>query len=87
LFGIVIKQKVVIIFRLASENKKISIITHVKPTFFDNWFLYIRDIIHENSAIVLPFGIGRWTPVDSVDLGRVVAKTATAMEEYGGEEI
>jgi uncharacterized protein YbjT (DUF2867 family) len=58
---------------------------HLRPTFFDDWFLYIRDIIHENSAIVLPFGNGRWAPVDSADLGRVVAKTATAMEEYGGQ--
>jgi len=35
-------------------------IVHLRPTFFDDWFLYIRDGIHQNSSIVLPFGNGRW---------------------------
>jgi uncharacterized protein YbjT (DUF2867 family) len=60
---------------------------HLRPTFFDDWFLYTRDIIHETSTIVLPFGDGRWAPVDSADLGRVVAKIATAMEQYTGQVI
>lgn len=46
---------------------------HLRPTFFDDWFLYTRDIIHETSTIVLPFGNGRWAPVDSADLGRAIA--------------
>lgn len=58
---------------------------HLRPTFFDDWFLYIRDSIQKDNTIVLPFGTGRWAPVDSADLGRVVAKMATAMEKYGGQ--
>lgn len=58
---------------------------HLRPTFFDDWFLYTRDIIHENSAILLPFGNGRWAPVDSADLGRVVAKTATNIAAFAGQ--
>jgi len=60
-------------------------IVHLRPTFFDDWFLYIRDGIHQNSSIVLPFGNGRWAPVDSADLGRVVAKAATDIGQYGGQ--
>jgi uncharacterized protein YbjT (DUF2867 family) len=60
---------------------------HLRPTFFDDWFLYTRDIIHETSTIVLPFGNGRWAPVDSADLGRTVAKIAVAMEDYGSQVI
>ncbi|MEO3405508.1 NmrA family NAD(P)-binding protein [Mucilaginibacter sp. CAU 1740] len=58
---------------------------HLRPTFFDDWFLYIRDLIQENNEIVLPFGNGRWAPVDSADLGRVVAKAATETDTYGGQ--
>lgn len=58
---------------------------HLRPTFFDDWFLYIRDLIHENSEIVLPFGNGRWAPVDSADLGRVVARLATHIGDYKGQ--
>ncbi|BAV04046.1 Uncharacterized conserved protein YbjT, contains NAD(P)-binding and DUF2867 domains [Filimonas lacunae] len=60
---------------------------HLRPTFFDDWFLYTRDIIHENSAILLPFGTGRWAPVDSADLGRVVAKTATNIAAFAGQAL
>ncbi|AKD55431.1 NmrA family NAD(P)-binding protein [Spirosoma radiotolerans] len=58
---------------------------HLRPTFFDDWFLYIRDLIQDNSEIVLPFGNGRWAPVDSADLGRVVAKAATDIANFGGK--
>ncbi|GAA4160662.1 NmrA family NAD(P)-binding protein [Chryseobacterium ginsenosidimutans] len=57
-------------------------VTHLRPTFFDDWFLYIRDGIHTNSSIVLPFENGRWAPVDSADLGRVVARVATNIDDY-----
>lgn len=60
---------------------------HLRPTFFDDWFLYTRDIIHQTSTIVLPFGNGRWAPVDSADLGRVVAKIAVAIQDYAGQVI
>lgn len=60
---------------------------HLRPTFFDDWFLYIRDSIVKDSAIVLPFGNGRWAPVDSADLGNVVANLAVAIEEYSGREL
>ncbi|MFT3823930.1 MAG: NmrA family NAD(P)-binding protein [Chitinophagaceae bacterium] len=58
---------------------------HLRPTFFDDWFLYIRDSIQKESTIVLPFGNGRWAPVDSADLGRAVAKIATNIEKYSGQ--
>lgn len=58
---------------------------HLRPTFFDDWFLYIRDSILNDNAIVLPFGNGRWAPVDSADLGKVVARLSVAIEKYSGQ--
>lgn len=58
---------------------------HLKPTFFDDWFLYIRDLIREDNELALPFGDGRWAPVDSADLGRVVAEVATNIDAYAGQ--
>jgi NAD(P)H dehydrogenase (quinone) len=60
-------------------------VTHLRPTFFDDWFLYIREGIRQDNTIVLPFGHGRWAPVDSGDLGRAVAKIAAAPEKYAGQ--
>lgn len=58
---------------------------HLRPTFFDDWFLYVHEGIQKNGSIVLPFGNGRWAPIDSADLGRVVAKAATDIEQFGGQ--
>ncbi|WPU99133.1 NmrA family NAD(P)-binding protein [Mucilaginibacter sp. cycad4] len=60
-------------------------ITHLRPTFFDDWFLYIREGIKKDNKIVLPFGDGRWAPVDSGDLGRAVARIAAEPMTYAGE--
>jgi uncharacterized protein YbjT (DUF2867 family) len=60
-------------------------VAHLRPTFFDDWFLYIHDGIKQDGSIVLPFGKGRWAPVDSADLGRVVAKITTSIDKYAGQ--
>ncbi|PSL23360.1 NmrA family NAD(P)-binding protein [Chitinophaga ginsengisoli] len=62
-------------------------VTHLRPTFFDDWFLYIREDIREKDTIVLPFSNGRWAPVDSADLGRVVARILTHPAAYAGQTI
>jgi len=61
--------------------------THLRPTFFDDWFLYVRDEIRERNRIVLPFGHGRWAPIDTGDLGRVVARILTNPVKYSGMTI
>lgn len=60
-------------------------VTHLRPTFFDDWFLYVRDDIKKNKTIELPFGNGRWAPVDSADLGRVVASILSNPDSYSGQ--
>lgn len=60
-------------------------VTHLRPTFFDDWFLYVKEDIQKLNTITLPFGNGRWAPIDSADLGRVVARILTAPEEYKGK--
>lgn len=62
-------------------------VTHLRPTFFDDWFLYVREGIQQKNTIVLPFGKGRWAPIDSEDLGHVVAKILTTPKEYEGKTI
>ncbi|ACU60175.1 NmrA family NAD(P)-binding protein [Chitinophaga pinensis] len=62
-------------------------VTHLRPTFFDDWFLYIREDIRQNNIIKLPFGKGRWAPVDSDDLGRVVAAILVNPGEYAGKTL
>ncbi|SHN45167.1 NmrA family NAD(P)-binding protein [Chitinophaga sp. CF418] len=62
-------------------------VTHLRPTFFDDWFLYVREDIQKQNAIVLPFGNGRWAPVDSADLGRVVAHILAKPAGYQGKVI
>lgn len=62
-------------------------VTHLRPTFFDDWFLYIRENISQMNTIRLPFGKGRWAPVDSDDLGRVVARILVHPQEYAGKTI
>lgn len=62
-------------------------VTHLRPTFFADWFLYVREGIQKQDTIDLPFGDGRWAPIDSEDLGHVVANIVTAPKEYQGKVI
>jgi len=62
-------------------------VTHLRPTFFDDWFLYVREDIQKRNTITLPFGTGRWAPIDSADLGRVVARMLTDADAYTGKII
>jgi uncharacterized protein YbjT (DUF2867 family) len=61
--------------------------THLRPTFFNEWFLYIHEDIQKKDTIVLPFADARWAPVASEDLGRVVAKILINPEQYKGQTI
>ncbi|WPU99180.1 NmrA family NAD(P)-binding protein [Mucilaginibacter sp. cycad4] len=62
-------------------------VTHLRPTFFDDWFLYIREEIQQENLITLPFGDGRWAPIDSADLGLAVAKLLVDPKDYRGKTI
>jgi NAD(P)H dehydrogenase (quinone) len=62
-------------------------VTHLRPTFFADWFLYVRDGIRGYDTIALPFGNGHWAPIDSEDLGHVVSTITAAPKRYEGRTI
>lgn len=48
-------------------------VTHIKPTFFMEWLLWIAPMIKQGK-VVLPWnGESRYTPVATEDLGRLIA--------------
>lgn len=48
-------------------------VTHIRPTFFAEWFTYF-DTIKKLDKIILPFGKGRYAPIAAEDQGRVIAE-------------
>ena len=49
--------------------------THLKPTFFAEWLIYLVDPaeLRETGALKLPMGEGRHAPIAAEDIGRLVA--------------
>jgi uncharacterized protein YbjT (DUF2867 family) len=50
-------------------------VTHLRPTFFAEWFLYpfVRHSVAAAGELRLPFGSGRHAPIAAEDQGHVIA--------------
>ncbi len=48
-------------------------VTHLRPTLFAEWIMYMRGAIRDKSILPLAFGDARYAPVTGEDLGRVIA--------------
>src|ERR1700730_863310 len=48
-------------------------VTHLRPTFFAEWLIYVSENIRENNVFPLPFGDARYAPIAAEDQGRVIA--------------
>jgi NAD(P)H dehydrogenase (quinone) len=48
-------------------------VTHLRPTFFAEWLLYVSESIREKDILPLPFGEARYAPIAAEDQGRVIA--------------
>ena len=48
-------------------------VTHLRPTLFAEWIMYMRGAIRDKSILPLAFGDARYAPVAGEDLGRVIA--------------
>lgn len=59
-------------------------VTHIRPTFFAEWFTYF-DTIKKIDKIILPFGEGRYAPIAAEDQGRVIAELLLHPETYAGK--
>src|SRR5271170_7287183 len=48
-------------------------VTHLRPTFFAEWLVYMAGSIREKNMFPLPFGEARYAPIAAEDQGRVIA--------------
>jgi len=48
-------------------------VTHLRPTLFAEWLMYLSQTIREKHILPLAFGDARYAPVAGEDLGRTIA--------------
>jgi NAD(P)H dehydrogenase (quinone) len=60
-------------------------VSHLRPTFFAEWFIYFGWSIREEGVLRLPFGNGRHAPISSEDQGRVIAAILENPDEHAGQ--
>jgi len=48
-------------------------ITHLRPTFFAEWLIYLAESIRKDNVLPLPFGDARYAPITAEDQGRVIS--------------
>jgi NAD(P)H dehydrogenase (quinone) len=59
-------------------------VTHLRPTFFAEWLLYLAPMIRQQRLFV-PFGTGRHAPIAAEDQGRVIAGILQSPEAHRGK--
>ena len=59
-------------------------VTHIRPTFFAEWLLYMSPIISQGSMPV-PFEKGRHAPIAAEDQARVIANVLDNPAEHAGK--
>lgn len=59
--------------------------THLRPTFFAEWFVFFRWAFGDDGALHLPFGDGRHAPITAQDQGRVIAAILESPAEHAGK--
>ena len=61
--------------------------THLRPTFFMEWFLYAfqRPLIAEHDTLRVPAGEGSHAPIAAIDQGRVIAEILLNPQRHAGK--
>jgi NAD(P)H dehydrogenase (quinone) len=59
--------------------------THLRPTLFAEWLLYLRGAIKDENILALPFGDVRYAPITGEDQGRVIAAILNHPAEHAGK--
>jgi len=59
-------------------------VTHLKPTFFAEWFLYYPYMIQEGK-VTFPFGTGKHAPITAEDQARVIAAVLADPHSHKGK--
>jgi NAD(P)H dehydrogenase (quinone) len=60
-------------------------VTQLRPTLFAEWFLYQASNIRTKSQFYLPFGDGRFAPIATEDIGRVIATILADPAPHAGK--
>jgi len=60
-------------------------VSHLRPTFFAEWLMYLSESIRENNMFPLPFGNARYAPIAAEDQGRVIAAILNNPAEHAGK--
>jgi uncharacterized protein YbjT (DUF2867 family) len=60
-------------------------ITHLRPTLFAEWLLYLQQAIKEKDILPLAFGDGRYAPIAAEDIGRVIAAILNKPDAHAGK--
>ena len=59
--------------------------THLRPTFFAEWFVFFGWAQDKDGVLHLPFGDGRHAPIAAEDQGRVIAAVLESPDEHAGK--
>ena len=59
-------------------------VTHLRPTFFAEWFTIFGWSVRDEGVLRLPFGDGRHAPITAEDQGRVIAAIVESPREHAG---
>jgi len=60
-------------------------VTHLRPTFFAEWLMYVSESIREKNTFPLPFGDARYAPIAAEDQGRVIAAILNDSAQHAGK--
>jgi NAD(P)H dehydrogenase (quinone) len=60
-------------------------VTHLRPTFFAEWLMYLSESIREKNMFPLPFGDARYAPIAAEDQGRIIAAILNDPAEHAGK--
>jgi uncharacterized protein YbjT (DUF2867 family) len=60
-------------------------VTHLRPTLFAEWLMYLSQTIKEKHIIPLAFGNARYAPIAGEDLGRIIAAILNDPAEHTGK--
>ncbi len=60
-------------------------VTHLRPTFFAEWVMYLSRAIRDKNILPLAFGDARYAPILGEDLGRVIAAILKNPVEHSGK--
>src|SRR5271167_4962815 len=60
-------------------------VTHLRPTFFAEWLMYLAESIRQKDLFPLPFGDARYAPIAAEDQGRVIAAILNNPAGHAGE--